>query len=603
MMRTQSVIRVLVFCLITSITSIAIAQDKDKQDNKIATAQAPSSKPVNRRGDMNVNLNNGNFSVSFLDFSFLSDPIELGLSRTYNSRSNYEGLFGFGWSSNIDTYLEFLADNTILLREGGGGKTDVFVAATKADLTAQVDKLIQQLRTKEATRSETYWKNIRSQALNDEFYRRALFRKYFPSDTKYLQGETWHLRSGQEGTLVRLSDGNLQLTQNNSPDRVFDKQGNLIRYVDPVSRAYLTLKWKDKRLLTIADKQGRTVEFSYTGTGQILQAVFIDITKQKVTTSYKYDQRGQAHVLVSATDGYGNTFLYDYSADGNLTKITYHDKTEDVVSYGKKSDWVERVKSWNGSYIDYRFSVDSADPLKQAVEVQLFSSVGKPVGDSRKNSYEFKRRLDGSLYLTTLREVMGKSITETTYNVCCNLAVKINVNGVVSTMAYDDQGRLTEKKDPSGVTVFAYKGTDVQPNVVTRNGIKYTYEYEKAGVQKAQGPAGEIAVSYDKSGRIQALKNVKKGSVLKFTYNPFGQPDVIEQENFGKINFRYNTLGELLELVPTSFKDEISPIMVATKITGSFKDFLILMLPTRVTPMPEVTWDLATVTQSTALAL
>jgi hypothetical protein len=584
---------IILIILIISTSFAANAQSKQSK-----TAPSDLKLPVTRRANLNVNLNNGNFSVSFVDFSFFSDPLDLGLSRTYNSRSNYEGLFGYGWSSNLDTYLEFLPDGSILLREAGGGRTEVFVPSNKQDFAAEVEELIQRMKTKETARSETYWTNVKKQAMNDEFYRRALFRNQFPSDEKYLKGKSWVLRSGQAGTLNREGKGDFKLQRPNTSTRHFDDKGNLIRVADPVSKAYLSFKWEKKRLKQITDMQGRSVQFtSYTPDGQIKKAVFINVNKNKIPVSYTYSKQGVANRLMSVTDGYGNEFKYAYRADGNLVEIGYHDKTADQIVYGKKRDWVERVKSWNGAYVDYKFTVDSTNPLKQSVSTQLFNSNGKPVGVLKKNVYEFKRRSDGSLYMAELKEIIGKSITQTKFNECCQLPTQLVVNGVTSDMKYDEQGRLLQKKDPTGLVKFTYNGRDVSPASVVRNGVTFTYEHEKAGVNRAKGPIGEVAISYDDSGRINELRNVKRGSTLKFTYNKFGQPQKIEQENFGAINFKYNAYGELGEMVPTSFKDEISDIMVATKITSSYQDFLNLMLPTRVSTNPEMQLSLGVLTE------
>jgi hypothetical protein len=50
----------------------------------------------------NVNTYNGNFYTQDTDFTIDGRGLPITVNRTYNSRSNESGIFGFGWSSNFD---------------------------------------------------------------------------------------------------------------------------------------------------------------------------------------------------------------------------------------------------------------------------------------------------------------------------------------------------------------------------------------------------------------------------------------------------------------------------------------------------------------------
>ena len=73
-----------------------------------------------------VNLKNLNFYVSYTDMIIIDGSQDIDIERTYNSKSIYSGLFGFGWGSDYETYLAFSPDGRIIVHENGGGALTAF---------------------------------------------------------------------------------------------------------------------------------------------------------------------------------------------------------------------------------------------------------------------------------------------------------------------------------------------------------------------------------------------------------------------------------------------------------------------------------------------
>ena len=75
-----------------------------------------------------VNVNNANFFVANTDFVLRTPGIDIDITRTYNSRSNYiQGYFGVGFSSDLESSLEIgKGKSNLIYHEGGGGNTIVF---------------------------------------------------------------------------------------------------------------------------------------------------------------------------------------------------------------------------------------------------------------------------------------------------------------------------------------------------------------------------------------------------------------------------------------------------------------------------------------------
>jgi hypothetical protein len=52
-------------------------------------------------------VGNGNYFISFTDLEHpvASGVYQLKVQRTYNSRSQYEGIYGYGWGSDNEAFL------------------------------------------------------------------------------------------------------------------------------------------------------------------------------------------------------------------------------------------------------------------------------------------------------------------------------------------------------------------------------------------------------------------------------------------------------------------------------------------------------------------
>src|SRR5690606_5518269 len=82
-----------------------------------------------------VNVNNGNFYVANTDFLLKTSGLNIDITRTYNSRSNYKaGWFGVGWSSEMEGYLK-VEKGAINYFEGGGGNIVRFTPSKKGEWT------------------------------------------------------------------------------------------------------------------------------------------------------------------------------------------------------------------------------------------------------------------------------------------------------------------------------------------------------------------------------------------------------------------------------------------------------------------------------------
>ena len=73
-----------------------------------------------------VNVQNGNINHYFKDFSVPGHGYNLELERSFNSKSNFYGMFGHKWGSNFDTLFKVTPEGTVEITEYGGGFKTTF---------------------------------------------------------------------------------------------------------------------------------------------------------------------------------------------------------------------------------------------------------------------------------------------------------------------------------------------------------------------------------------------------------------------------------------------------------------------------------------------
>lgn len=74
-----------------------------------------------------VDVRNGNFFFSFVDGEFSSEDNFWQIQRSYNSRSNRVGLFGWGWCTPLETKLEIVSTDELRIQNCGSGSITKFI--------------------------------------------------------------------------------------------------------------------------------------------------------------------------------------------------------------------------------------------------------------------------------------------------------------------------------------------------------------------------------------------------------------------------------------------------------------------------------------------
>ncbi|MEQ1663892.1 MAG: DUF6531 domain-containing protein, partial [Bdellovibrionales bacterium] len=77
-----------------------------------------------------VDMRNANYSDTWTDLQVRGPGYNLALKRSYNSRTLYNGMFGFGWCTDFETKLEVTPENNLRITQCGAGAEVEFTQAS-----------------------------------------------------------------------------------------------------------------------------------------------------------------------------------------------------------------------------------------------------------------------------------------------------------------------------------------------------------------------------------------------------------------------------------------------------------------------------------------
>src|SRR5271163_2736081 len=95
-----------------------------------------------------VDMKSANYSESWTDLIVPGVGYDLRINRTYNSRSLFNGVFGFGWCSDYETKIEVTPESYLRLTECGGGMEIIFTSKNfkPAKIDATVKLIMEEVK-------------------------------------------------------------------------------------------------------------------------------------------------------------------------------------------------------------------------------------------------------------------------------------------------------------------------------------------------------------------------------------------------------------------------------------------------------------------------
>ncbi|MCB0384027.1 MAG: cell wall-associated protein wapA [Bdellovibrionales bacterium] len=543
-----------------------------------------------------VDMKNANYANTWTDLIVPGSGYDLRVQRTYNSRSLFNGIFGFGWCSDFETTLEVTAEGNLRVTECGGGLEVVYTAKnfSSNNVDKTIDTIIDEVKKRNRDLKPQYFTDLKKELVDNAFLRDE-FTRQLKLKGNIVSGQTY-FANGREAENVVFKDGKYKRSLEDGTFQQFDSSGHLVTMYDRNGN-HLKLEWKGPQLVSVVDNNGRKLSLSYHGNKRLKQIA----GPNGILVKYVFAGEDLKEVL----NAWKNTFKYEYDDVHNLVKIEYPDKSFKQLTYNKDRDWVTSFRNRKGCVETYAYDVDNDNPKDH-----YWSTVEKTCGKkvTNKSTYEFfhRKRKDGlGKYLYRVRTDNNGSISDIVYHETFGKPISVLRNKFKVTYGYYPNGFVKEKKENLRNLEFRYeqkcqKVSEVrieyfQPEIpkkkagdknskrslssfkkklVKKTRTSFKYDSPKCNLVYAKNTDGQTAkIQYDTRGRMAVIEDQSK-KIVKIQYEErFGKPAKVERPGLGTIHVTYKSDGEIAKV-----QSKEGPT-VAVQVASIFNNLLDIIAP------------------------
>jgi YD repeat-containing protein len=346
-----------------------------------------------------VNIKNGNFYLSYTDLD-LTAKKGIDITRTYNSSSVEDGLFGFGWGSMLETRLYIIGDGNLVVKYWGGGSMILYTSNQPDEelLNTCLDQLVTAAIENEDLENNpsdiSAFRTLLRQSVNERVKK---WIKYDQLDLvrtpDQLSVTQWRASMLSFGQITLNADGFVQLSEDGSSDR-FNKDGYLTAHLSAGGNPVFEVTYKiGNRISTLTDKGGNVFYFSLTSSGKVER-----ITTRGGSSRYWYKD----NLLVRSVDAGKNDYRFGYDSAYNMRSVHYTDGTAMYMEYEEATNFCKKVTDRKGAVTEYVYKFfyeenGEVSPNHFATYV-LKQSPGKPGTDSAYYEYEIRDLENGEEY-------------------------------------------------------------------------------------------------------------------------------------------------------------------------------------------------------------
>ncbi|SHG20718.1 YD repeat-containing protein [Flavobacterium fluvii] len=489
-----------------------------------------------------VNIKTGEFYISYTD---IEPEHTLGsitnIYRTYSSKSTFNGLFGSGWSSALDTFLSVYPDGSIIVYENGIYPTYFESILTTDDLiNNMIDQLIKSgieqgfivnnpdeiLKNREKLKEQKY----RTSRWGE--YIKKGYLKYTP---EFSVGMEWEHNQESNQKIIKTQTGYVR-TYENQQD-YFNFKGQLIKSISGDS--FSEFEYVDGKLAKITNADHASYLITTNKDGHIVKIAF-----GNEFAVYKYDNDN----LVETEDAEKNNYKHTYDANYNMIRISYTDGTSMEITYSRENYLATQV-NYKGEITDYDYKFfynNDGSEDKKHYATAIVKTDKK--GEKQKSYYEYllKENENGEEYISKyIKEEKGiKSVF--IMDDLCYYPIEKNVDNQITKLKYDSRCLLVEEIAPSGKVKTQKWHSDVDKiTEVNDAGLITTFEYDKDFnmVLAKRSDNKMVKLEYDKDQKVVAINMGKQ--LLSIDYKTDGQPSTFNIQNLGKTNVSFDDEGML----------------------------------------------------------
>ena len=524
-----------------------------------------------------VDTKNANYTKTFVDINLPGAGVPLLVERTYNSRSLYRGMFGYGWCSNLETRLEVLPDNTLLVIECGGGVEIPYVSAgAKENRTLQVQKIMAEVKKKKGF-SRKYISEVERDVKKSGLLRSELMRT-FGLKGKAKSGKTYQAVGRQNNSVV-FTGSKYKRSLPNGQIQIFNKAGLLVKEMDK-SGNWITLQRKKGQLVKVMDSKGQSLRFKR--------------NKNKLTINgpgkLKAEYRIKDDNLVKVVNAQGDEYAHFYDSYHNLTKNRYPDSTYEVLTYNTNKDWVVAFKDRQGCKEKYKYSSNKKN--KNHYWTSVRKTCGKRVTNTSRYEFWNKTKSDGSKFLYRAKQSINGRVADITYDIKTGSPLSVTRNRITTRYAYYDNGFLKSRSEPGRNVMFSnYNKKCKKPGQVLvqyvrgkkvnrRIKTQISYDPKRCHLIRAQQDNGRwVIVKRDHRGRISEMQDQTNKKIVVAYNEKYNKPKQITRPGVGSIYVSYDKDGNA---IPPKKSSTDSDVAVATQVAGVFNGFLEIISPVAV---------------------
>src|SRR5690625_1087948 len=468
--------------------------DAQRDDFAIEPFSAVGTPPTNGFADDPVNTSTGNFLEPENDLEFTGAAASLRFTRMYNSLDDRVGVFGLGWSSVLDTRLEFTDEGARFImadgrqidfpRAGDGwdrgvGENYWLTATTGAalpQLTGAPETIL-----KVSDNAGGWWA--------------------FSTAGEWLATGTG---AGSTVTVVRDADG--QIT------RLAHERG---RYID--------VEYTGDRVACIHGSDGRRVEYIYDEHRRI-----VSVNTAVGTRTYRWNDAGLIDQVVSETGvvEYENT----YDEHGRVIR--------QLTPYGR---------SVRFAYLPGRVTSVSTDDGSGA-NTWIADRKGRVVGivDADGNRQSMAYDAHGNIVSATDRD--GK-VTVHAYDDRGRKIRTVTPDGADITYGYDEFDRVTTVVTAAGGVVEYEYANDIERNpsvIIDPMGGRSELTWDNGLLQRVVDPEGvTVSLHHDAYGELIGITNAN-GDTAQFVRDDTGRIRQMISPSGYRTVFRYSEAGPLI---------------------------------------------------------
>jgi YD repeat-containing protein len=514
-----------------------------------------------------VDMRNANFSDPWIHMEVSGSGYDMSVRTTYNSRTLYNGHFGFGWCSSFETKLTPNPDGTLLLTECGAGDEITFYPQNfkKTDVKGVVDQIIDNMKKSGGRFTAKYYNDLADQLFNDPKKRSEMAQQYKVAlDLK--EGSIFKANLKSVDAITFKKD---QYVRNlaDSTSQIFDKDGKMIRQLDKNGN-FLSYTYNDKgQIEKVSDNNSRQLNFVFGRNGKVEKIS----GPNGLSASFKYN--GQD--LVEVINGWKNKYTFKYDALHNLTHIYYPDSTFKQVAYDTNKDWVTNFKHRDGCEEKYTYETNPKDPKRHYWSTLTKVCKGKTLTKS-KYEFWFKPSVSGQGdYLSKVASTVNGAETEVEYHPIHEKPIYTKENNIITRYEYYDNGLVKSRKTGNLLTTFKYHPSCNKITEVKAGKALTQFSYDgKCNLSLAKNDAGLVVkLDYDRSGRIVGLVDQAKRKVLIKYEDRFGKPEYVERPGVGSLRVIYKSSGEIDKV------DSKEGPTVAVQVARAFNNLVELIRP------------------------